>query len=404
MAFTAAANFYRSVRPFSTSGLGDSAKAGREPATAQREQMEWAQRAYRLDTRTLRIDILNAVKEDVRDHHHSYASRIDTLLLLHTLLLTFALATLQFSGQYVPQSGKSCSYCVEVKYPVLVPIWVFLIGLILVLPFWCIMMLIWCKLRLDSWLRKSVHPLNRELRETLAGDVSYVCGGHSIEETAELEMECMEQAVERLHSFVEEHQDAFAEIWTGECEAMMKMTTTFLWVNAVVAVTITAGMFWMFLSNHLDTPFVADAFVAMVGGGMLFPFVYMLFRVATKNILTTLGLRPPRTPDCGPRPRASSVRSHHGLGGRGGWTGASMPLLPTSSNDARGALEEKVKSLSMRAFLRRQSRDTMPTSTANATPATTQCQSAASSAVDEEASPPSRTISSNRADRPLLRP
>ena len=123
----------------------------------------------------VRIDLLNAVKEDVRDHHQTYASRIDTwwndqpmfawfpvlcsmlvfhlvewvlisflrpptckrlwtlphwwhfdshfmtgcdqtssakdwktkdtLLVVHTLLLTFALATLQYSDQFVPVSG-----------------------------------------------------------------------------------------------------------------------------------------------------------------------------------------------------------------------------------------------------------------------------------------------------------
>eukprot|EP00435_Cladocopium_sp_Y103_P049798 s459_g15.t1 len=64
------------------------------------------------------IDLLNAVKEDVRDHHQTYASRIDTLLVVHTLLLTFALATLQYSDQFVPVSG--CVECEENEHPWLV--------------------------------------------------------------------------------------------------------------------------------------------------------------------------------------------------------------------------------------------------------------------------------------------
>ncbi|CAE7216074.1 unnamed protein product [Symbiodinium sp. KB8] len=88
----------------------------------QREQMQWARRAYCLDSRALRIDLLNAVKEDVRDHHQTYASRIDTLLLVHTLLLTFALATLQYSDQFVPVSG--CVECEENEHPWLVTCWV----------------------------------------------------------------------------------------------------------------------------------------------------------------------------------------------------------------------------------------------------------------------------------------
>ncbi|CAE7503336.1 unnamed protein product [Symbiodinium pilosum] len=116
----------------------------------QREQMQWARRAYCLDSRALRIDLLNAVKEDVRDHHQTYASRIDTLLLVHTLLLTFALATLQYSDQFVPVSG--CVECEENEHPWLVTCWVYAVSGILILPFWGIVMLIWSKLQLDHWL------------------------------------------------------------------------------------------------------------------------------------------------------------------------------------------------------------------------------------------------------------
>eukprot|EP00913_Durusdinium_trenchii_P024841 g23316.t1 len=94
----------------------------------QREQMQWARRAYCLDSRALRIDLLNAVKEDTED----------TLLVVHTLLLTFALATLQYSDQFVPVSG--CVECEENEHPWLVTCWVYAVSGILILPFWGIVL------------------------------------------------------------------------------------------------------------------------------------------------------------------------------------------------------------------------------------------------------------------------
>merc|ERR1719156_84025 len=99
------------------SGLGHLANLGQLGSIGvghayQKAQMKWAHRAYCLDSRNLRIDLLNAVKEDARDHHQTYAGRIDTLLWVHTLLLTFALGTLQYSDQFVPSS--ECVECEEV--------------------------------------------------------------------------------------------------------------------------------------------------------------------------------------------------------------------------------------------------------------------------------------------------
>lgn len=278
MAFMAAANVLSAMGHLAN--LGQIADVG-VAHLHQKEQMEWARRAYRLDSRTLRIDLLNAVKEDVRDHYDTYAGRIDTLLLVHTLLLTFALATLQFSDQYVPQTEDACPHCVEVVYTWLVPLWVYLIAAILILPFWCILMLLWCKLRLDKWLEISVRRLNSELRATLSSSGFYkVCDSMSaVSATARQELECVEQAIERLGRFVVDHQDRFAEVWSGECDGMIRATTNLLWVNAVVAVSITAGMFWMFLRNNLNEyQHVAAQFMILVIAGLLAPVVYLAWR------------------------------------------------------------------------------------------------------------------------------
>jgi len=275
--FLAATNVLGAVSHLAN--IGQVAEVG-QSRIHQKEQMEWARRAYRLDSRTLRIEILNAVKEDVRDHHSTYAGRIDTLLFVHTLLLTFALATLQFSDQYVPQTSEVCPECVEAAYPILVSIWVYLIAAILILPFWCILMLLWCKLRLDNWLEKSVRRLNTELRTTLSSEGFFDEDPASLSDAADRELEFVEQTISRLGSFVVDHQDRFAKVWRGECDSMIHATTNLLWVNAVVAVVITAGMFWMFLRNHLEEhQEVAANFLTLVMAGIMAPAMYFGWRM-----------------------------------------------------------------------------------------------------------------------------
>jgi len=218
----------------------------------QREQMQWARRAYCLDSRALRIDLLNAVKEDVRDHHQTYASRIDTLLLVHTLLLTFALATLQYSDQFVPVSG--CVECEENQHPWLVTCWVYSVSGILILPFWGIVMLIWSKLQLDHWLENSIGRLNVELRLSLSADFSNVetANGSSQDRDGSQLLERVEGAVTRLGAFVVEHQESFKRVWNKECRFMISAATVFLWVSCILAILITSGMFWLFLQNHME--------------------------------------------------------------------------------------------------------------------------------------------------------
>eukprot|EP00928_Gymnodinium_smaydae_P087351 TRINITY_DN71626_c0_g1_i1.p1 TRINITY_DN71626_c0_g1~~TRINITY_DN71626_c0_g1_i1.p1 ORF type:complete len:444 (-),score=45.09 TRINITY_DN71626_c0_g1_i1:233-1510(-) len=247
------------------SGLGHLANLGQfaeigQAHAYQREQMQWARRAYCLDSRALRIDLLNAVKEDVRDHHQTYAGRIDTLLLVHTLLLTFALATLQYSDQFVPSS--ECVDCEEVEHPWMVFAWVYSVVGILILPFWSIVMLIWTKLQLDHWLENSLGRLNLELRSSLSAQAlpelsppSQTEGAtaNSIsEKEGTLLLERVEGAVNRLSIFVAEHQDSFQRIWNRECRLMINASTVFLWVSCALAIAITAFMFWLFLENHMQ--------------------------------------------------------------------------------------------------------------------------------------------------------
>ncbi|CAJ1375226.1 unnamed protein product [Effrenium voratum] len=241
----------------------------------QREQMQWARRAYCLDSRALRIDLLNAVKEDVRDHHQTYASRIDTLLVVHTLLLTFALATLQYSDQFVPVSG--CVECEENEHPWLVTCWVYSVSGILILPFWGTLRLIWSKLQLDHWLENSIGRLNVELRRSLSADSN--CTEPSEDRDGTQLLDKVEGAVTRLSTFVVEHQESFKKVWNQECRFMISAATVFLWGSCILAILITSGMFWLFLQNHMagQHRHAASHFALCTLSGLIAPVFYGLW-------------------------------------------------------------------------------------------------------------------------------
>ncbi|CAJ1438952.1 unnamed protein product [Effrenium voratum] len=130
----------------------------------QQEQIRWARRAYQLESQSVRLDVFDHVKEEIRSHHDTYMGRIDALLLVLALVWPFGLNTIQFSDPFVPQTEMECEDCIEVQYTWLVGAWIMLLGMILILPFWGILMLIRCKLKLDRWLEYSLARLNQARR------------------------------------------------------------------------------------------------------------------------------------------------------------------------------------------------------------------------------------------------
>merc|ERR1719203_81400 len=61
---------------------------------------------------------------------------------------------------------------------------------------------------------------------------------------------------------------------------MIRAATIFLWVSAVVAIVITAGMFWLFLENHMhgEHRSAAAHFAVVMICGLIAPAVYSLWR------------------------------------------------------------------------------------------------------------------------------
>jgi len=88
----------------------------------------------------------------------------------------------------------------------------------------------------------------------------------------------VEQSVSRLSGFVVEHQDSFKKVWGKECRLMIQAATVFLWVACVLAIGITAGMFWLFLENHMQGAHASASthFASATLCGLLAPAFYAL--------------------------------------------------------------------------------------------------------------------------------
>lgn len=160
-------------------------------------------------------------------------------------------------------------------------------------------MLIWSKLQLDRWLETSLGRLNLELRGSLsampgcsepsdalppggAGDSRG--GGDGNAAAAQNDrlqqdlLERVEGAVSRLSGFVVEHQDSFKRVWSAECRLMLKAATVFLWMACVLAIGITAGMFWLFLQNNMEGEHrsASTHFAVCTLCGLIAPALYVL--------------------------------------------------------------------------------------------------------------------------------
>lgn len=242
-----------------------------------RRDMSWNMRSYCLDLRSLRTDMLNNVKEEFRDQHQIYTGRIDTLLLVHTLLLTFAFATLQYSDPFLPSSEHSAY--LENLHPGVVYFWVLLVAIILVLPFWSIVMLFQARNQLELWLEDYKAELTIEQRHSLQAFTRNLKG--------EPDTEAAEEEVHRVANRVAELQGQLTEVWRRDCQQLIENADRFFWFSCLAAVTITAGSFAGFLRNHLSVeevlndresihPYISVTFVSLWLGGLLgpLPFFY----------------------------------------------------------------------------------------------------------------------------------
>mmetsp|Transcript_44887 Transcript_44887/g.81910 ORF Transcript_44887/g.81910 Transcript_44887/m.81910 type:complete len:436 (-) Transcript_44887:123-1430(-) len=294
----------------------------------QREQISWTRRSYALDAHALRLDALDHAKGEIKSHYETYVHRIDTLLLVLALIWPFALNVIQFSDPFVPDVE---SKGIAGRYPALFVTWVSLIAIILVLPFWGILMLIRCKLRLDSWLEFALAGVNRERRdiafvetpapfdnahETVSsgqsapGDLpsrvksvpnlqgrskssgttlqkfsqgisqKFIPTGSSVPDSASklATADRTDAVVQRLVFLVFEYEDHLATIWADELGSLVHASTVLLWLSVVAALALTSMSVAIFLVNkhHGRLTPTSSLFMLIIGAGLVCPGIYVL--------------------------------------------------------------------------------------------------------------------------------
>lgn len=276
--------------------IGQIAQIGQSQAH-QQEQIRWVRRSHRLQAQSLRLDALDHAKEEIRSHYDTYAGRLDTLLLALALIWPFALNTIQFSDRFVPDNEIECPDCVQGEHPWLIGVWVMLVGTVLILPFWGILMLIRCKLKLDWWLEQCLKDLNRERRAFVIGlpppampESSLVATlrktlssprlgrrDKKLEEREDAEETETTHFVLHVLGTVLGYQEKLSKIWISECGWLVHTATMLLWMSAVAALLLTSTSMWILLVNTGGAhAYYSKYFAALIlGGGCAAPAVYI---------------------------------------------------------------------------------------------------------------------------------
>lgn len=263
----------------------------RQAHVHQREQIYWTRRAYHTTSQSIRLDALDHAKEEIRSHYDTYATQIDTLLLALALIWPFALNTIQFSGPFVPglEPEKVCpdTDCLEATYPEFIGLWVGLTAVVLILPFWGILMLIRCKLKLDYWLEFSLQSLSRERRRVVQASEPHRSAEalrqgnfwqrmHNWEEELAHDDDT-EDIVYQLVNVVMALQEYLARIWKAECTWLVHSAGVLLWMSAVAALMLTSLSIWIFLvdkgGNHTK---YSSYFLGLIITGGVIPGLYII--------------------------------------------------------------------------------------------------------------------------------
>ena len=125
--------------------------------------------------------------------------------------------------------------------------WMTLLGAILVLPFWGILMLIRCRLKLDAWLEYSLARLSQARRGMNITPQTKM--GSTRNEDDEDDHDDTKDIVCRLVNMVAECQEYLGLMWTEECSWLVHTSTSLLWISAGAALLLTALSIWVFMVN-----------------------------------------------------------------------------------------------------------------------------------------------------------
>lgn len=275
----------------------------------QTEQVLWTQKQYRLDVFSFTIDILDKTKDEIRDLYDCYSGRIDTLMVLHTLLLTLGFAVMGYNDTMFPRNT-----IMEDQNITLRKAWLVCFASVqatgMIMPLWAIACLVKCRQRLESWLDDSLRSLHKQLTTKMQGREA-LQEERRVADSKTLDV-LREKNLKEVVGLLSQCHEKFDEMWEDNCKGPYRVASMLLWCNVILAVANAGIQMGVFLKRNytirfdndcldsggnlhegelcLDAPVVWISYISILVVGslvVLFPSVFNICR----------GTRTPRNAD-----------------------------------------------------------------------------------------------------------
>jgi len=211
-----------------------------------KEEMQFNQQAMMIDKKGLTIDLVNTVREDLRDLFQSRATRIDNLMLVNTLLLSFSFGFV-CEGTFPPGDSQEG----------MLVVYVILCGMTLVAPFWSIWFGLECKQKLDHFLNEM---LSQRTDDRL-----------------------------KLETWLGFYR-AFEKYWKLQCQSYYKIALNLFWIGMLLALALCCVLLYLVFEDLFPETSVRLVFVSIVGFNIVIAiafimkrFVYWCFHLGAKS-------------------------------------------------------------------------------------------------------------------------
>lgn len=221
----------------------------------QIEQVIWTQKQYRLDVFSFTIDILDKTKDEIRDLYDCYSGRIDTLMVLHTLLLTLGFAVMGYNDTMFPRNT-----IMEDQNIALRKAWLICFATVqatgMIMPLWAIVCLVTCRQRLERWLDDSLRSLHKQLtakmevREALQEN-------QPLADAKTLDM-LREKNLKEVVGLLSHYLEDFDVMWEDDCKWPYRVASWLLWCNVILAVADAGIQMGVFLKRNYTIRFDND--------------------------------------------------------------------------------------------------------------------------------------------------
>jgi len=201
------------------------------------EEMNWAKKAYALDKLSLNTDLVNTIREDLRDLCSQRYGRIDNLLVVNTLVLSFSF------GFCCEGTFPDTDYFSEEKF--WITFYSVFLGLTLIFPFWSIWYALECKTCLDQFL----HGVLNERKKRGMVDVRTWL----------------------------QHYIGFEQHWMNQCQRRYRISQNFFWAGMLCSITLCAILTGMNFSKWYH-PGVWIVFVSIIMINVLLITLILAYR------------------------------------------------------------------------------------------------------------------------------